>query len=281
MHFKILVKNLISILFGIILLTLSSCIHETSKEILVLNGTVSEQTPTLDPSFLMRQQKAEKSFFGLFEDENDDKDTPELSNDDIDNASNLKYSSQIDSDLKMKSSLGFEGIPIIWPTNGILTSFYGLRKLQKSKKMHTGIDVASNYGSPIWAAASGEVLFSGTKHGYGHAIILSHDENHETLYAHLSKLSVHVGQRVKRNQIIGYMGRSGHVVGGANLHFETRINGIAYNPIHFLPPPSENTRLVRLRMHTPSLEQQVAFYKKVETTRTAVALNITKKKHRK
>ncbi len=92
---------------------------------------------------------------------------------------------------------------------------------------HNGVDLASSYGSNVLASASGEVIISrssGWNGGYGAYVVIKHPNGTQTLYAHLSGTAVSSGDSVKQGQVIGYMGRSGQVVGhsGVHLHFEIR-----------------------------------------------------------
>jgi len=119
-----------------------------------------------------------------------------------------------------------------WPiTTGRLSSKFGLRH----GVMHEGVDIAAPVGTPVRAAAAGRVIFVGRMRGYGNIIILQHDRCYVTVYAHDSCNLVKRGQAVKRGQMIGMVGRSGHTT-GANLHFEVRRNSVATNPLAYLPP---------------------------------------------
>ena len=197
------------------------------KQNLVLKGTFSDEVVTLDPYFLARQKQAEHSFFGFSASQN--QTTEEDASSDLDNDElqipETQHSMSLNKDNFKGSSYG--GIDIIWPTSGTLTSLFGFRKLGRKTRMHTGIDIAAAKGTPIMAAADGQILFAGTKRGYGYAVIIAHDNAHETLYAHMSKISVKLGQFVTKNELVGLVGKTGRVT-GANLHFETRINVFKY-----------------------------------------------------
>lgn len=98
--------------------------------------------------------------------------------------------------------------------------------------VHTGIDFVAPTGTPIWAAADGVVTTSdasGYNGGWGKTIVITHQTNVTTRYAHMSKLIVKEGDQVKRGQIIGYSGSTGRST-GPHLHFELRINGKTKNP---------------------------------------------------
>lgn len=118
---------------------------------------------------------------------------------------------------------------MIWPTRGTITSNFGRRW----GRLHKGIDIANRKGTPIYAADSGVVTFSGRSGGYGNLVKISHGGGLLTYYGHLSSRSVSVGQNVKRGQLIGYMGSTGNST-GSHLHFEVRVNGTAVNPRRYL-----------------------------------------------
>lgn len=120
----------------------------------------------------------------------------------------------------------------MWPAKGTLTSGYGWRW----GKMHKGIDIAAPIGTPIMAAAPGEVIFAGwNSGGYGNLVKLQHSDGSVTFYAHNNRVLVNNGQKVKQGQLIAEMGSTGRST-GPHLHFEIRPNGTtAINPIARLP----------------------------------------------
>ncbi len=120
------------------------------------------------------------------------------------------------------------GGPLLWPTSGVLTSPYGWRW----GAMHRGIDIGAPSGTPIYAAASGTVFFSGWMGGYGYLILIDHGDGRVTAYAHQSSLAVSGGS-VGRGQLIGYVGSTGDST-GPHLHFEVRVNGSAVDPMQYL-----------------------------------------------
>lgn len=120
---------------------------------------------------------------------------------------------------------------LIWPTKGTLTSSFGKRNGRK----HEGIDIAAPKGTPIFAAADGEVVFSGWgPTGYGKMVIIKHQHHLTTVYAHNSKIFVKKGVRVKQEQKISLMGSTGRST-GPHLHFEVRNDTEPKNPIKYLP----------------------------------------------
>jgi murein DD-endopeptidase MepM/ murein hydrolase activator NlpD len=121
-----------------------------------------------------------------------------------------------------------------WPVqNGVVSSGFGIR----NGAMHDGVDIAAPVGTPVYAADSGVVIFSGTLHGYGNTVIIRHDDSYATVYAHNQRNLVSEGARVACGQQIGEIGRSGRTT-GANLHFEVRRDNVAQNPLAYLPEPA-------------------------------------------
>ena len=122
-----------------------------------------------------------------------------------------------------------------FPSNGRISSPFGFRIHPKLgyRRMHTGMDFAAGYGSPIRAADSGTVIFAGWYGGYGYAVIINHGKGITTLYAHSSKLYVSEGESVKRGQAIAAIGSTG-LSTGPHLHFEVRKNGKPVNPANYL-----------------------------------------------
>ncbi len=115
------------------------------------------------------------------------------------------------------------------------TSGFGGRNdpLGRGYRQHEGQDLASDYGSPIYATADGVISYAGWENGYGRLIKITHAFGIETRYGHLSQIRVEVGQRVSRGDRIGDMGNSGRST-GTHLHYEIRIGGSAINPMTFI-----------------------------------------------
>jgi murein DD-endopeptidase MepM/ murein hydrolase activator NlpD len=122
---------------------------------------------------------------------------------------------------------------MIWPAQGTFTSGYGWRW----GRMHKGIDIANNVGTPILAAARGRVSFAGWHEGgYGYFVEITHEDGSRTRYGHNSNLLVREGQLVDQGQLISQMGSTGRST-GPHLHFEVLPAGEgAMNPLQFLPP---------------------------------------------
>ena len=120
------------------------------------------------------------------------------------------------------------------PTQGRFSSGFGGRyhPILHTARMHTGVDIAAPHGSPIVAADSGTVIFAGTKRGYGNTVIIQHSKDMSTLYAHGSRIATQVGVKVKRGELIMYVGSTGMSTGN-HCHFEVRINGNPVNPMSY------------------------------------------------
>ncbi|MBN1574748.1 MAG: peptidoglycan DD-metalloendopeptidase family protein [Deltaproteobacteria bacterium] len=117
-----------------------------------------------------------------------------------------------------------------WPTDGLVYSLFGVRW----GRMHKGIDISGHSGTPIVAPREGKVSFAGWKGGYGNTVIIEHPDNFKTLYGHLNAIKVKAGDTVKLGDVIGLMGSTGKST-GPHLHFEVHKDGVARNPLFFLP----------------------------------------------
>jgi murein DD-endopeptidase MepM/ murein hydrolase activator NlpD len=116
-----------------------------------------------------------------------------------------------------------------WPTEGRIT--------QRAWHCHHAVDIANPEGTPIYAADSGYVVVVGWKQGgYGKVVIVNHGNGFQTLYAHLSVISVSVGESVTKGQQVGLMGNTGHST-GSHLHFEIRKGSQLQDPLEFVSPP--------------------------------------------
>ncbi|ARC83356.1 peptidase M23 family protein [Clostridium argentinense CDC 2741] len=127
------------------------------------------------------------------------------------------------------SSVAFLEKQLYVPANGVITSHFG----ERWGAMHKGLDIGANENTPIKAAFNGRVTFSGVLNGYGNVIILSHDNNVETLYAHCNKLYVNEGESISKGQHIADVGNTGNST-GPHLHFEIRVNGEAVDPLKYI-----------------------------------------------
>jgi murein DD-endopeptidase MepM/ murein hydrolase activator NlpD len=125
-------------------------------------------------------------------------------------------------------------LPNIWPTQGTLSSGFGWRRhpIHRRWSLHTGLDIANVRGTPIRAAAAGEVIHAEVMEGYGRMI--DHGFGITTRYAHCHRLNVQAGQRVEKGQLIAQMGSTGWAT-GPHLHFEVHLDGNAVDPLDYLP----------------------------------------------
>jgi len=126
--------------------------------------------------------------------------------------------------------------PALWPTSGNVTSGFGRRRspFGGAWEHHEGVDIAVPRGTPVFAAAGGVVRVAGWNGGYGNAVFIDHGFGMSTVYAHLHRISVRVGQQVTTGQQIGLVGSTGRST-APHLHYEVRVNGQAVNPMRFLP----------------------------------------------
>lgn len=126
-----------------------------------------------------------------------------------------------------------------WPVDGVMTSPYGVRLRGWSPGMHHGVDVAAPTGTPIRAMKNGRVEHAGAWGGYGLSVVIDHGRNVRTLYAHMSRIDVSAGQRVRGGDVIGAVGATGNAT-GPHLHFEIWRWGRTEDPVWLLgsfPPP--------------------------------------------
>lgn len=138
------------------------------------------------------------------------------------------------SSFKIQTKTGF-----IRPLIGMITSPFGWRRhpIFGTRSFHTGVDIAAAYGSPIHAANSGNVIYTGWYGGYGKVVIINHGQykgtGTATLYAHMSSCAVSSGQSIHQGQVIGYEGTTGYST-GPHVHFEVRLNGKPTNPLIYV-----------------------------------------------
>jgi murein DD-endopeptidase MepM/ murein hydrolase activator NlpD len=126
--------------------------------------------------------------------------------------------------------------PMGYPRISSFTSFFGYRSDpfdSSSAEFHPGIDFKGKRGDEVKCTASGKVVFAGWAGGYGNCIRIQHINDIQTVYGHLSKIKVKVGQQVNLGDEIGLVGSTGHST-GAHLHYEVRRHGKAVNPVNFL-----------------------------------------------
>ena len=125
--------------------------------------------------------------------------------------------------------------PSMWPIEGRVASSFGEREdpINGEGAFHTGIDIDAPYGTPVRAAADGDVSDASMGAGYGREVVLNHGHDVLTVYGHLSAIAVVAGQHVNRGQVIGYVGQSGRAT-GPHLHYEVRVHNVPVNPHKYL-----------------------------------------------
>ncbi len=125
--------------------------------------------------------------------------------------------------------------PTLLPAKGWITSYYGPRMsfFSGRVKMHEGLDVGGDPGTPIIAPADGVVTFAGTKPGFGNFVQIDHGYGVETIYAHAKTIEVKKGQRVKRGDDLATVGNTGNST-GPHLHYEIRVNGTPVDPLYYI-----------------------------------------------
>lgn len=144
---------------------------------------------------------------------------------------NLKLLDQFFQDQSYRLS----ALPSIWPTRGYLSGFFGNRRDPFTGKIdfHPGLDISTQLGNKVFASANGIVIAAEYRRGYGNVVIIDHGFGFSTLYAHLSKIAVSEGKRVKRWDVIGYVGTTGKST-GPHLHYEVRRYNQPVNPLDFI-----------------------------------------------
>jgi len=126
--------------------------------------------------------------------------------------------------------------PSIWPVKGAITSHYGNRAdpFSGDSELHLGLDISALYNAQIHSPADGVVLYSQRKAAYGNLVIIDHGNGLTTRFGHLSRSLVKVGQKVKRGDVLGLVGTTGHTT-APHLHYEVRMNDRPVNPRTYLP----------------------------------------------
>lgn len=125
--------------------------------------------------------------------------------------------------------------PSVWPVRGYLSASFGNRvdPFTGQRDFHTGIDISTPLGARIQAPADGLVVSAGPQGGYGNALVIDHGYGVVTRYGHMASFNVRPGQRVRRGDVIGFVGNTGRST-GPHLHYEVWLRDRAQNPIHFI-----------------------------------------------
>jgi murein DD-endopeptidase MepM/ murein hydrolase activator NlpD len=138
-----------------------------------------------------------------------------------------------------------------------MTSRYGWRThpLTGTRRFHSGVDIGAPSGTPIVATAAGTVVSAGWNGGYGKAVVIQHGDTQQTLYGHMSEISVQAGQTVPQGTVIGLVGSTGNST-GPHLHFETRSPG-AKGWVAVDPTPEVQYAIDNLRRSMPYARQEI------------------------
>ena len=126
-------------------------------------------------------------------------------------------------------------LPTQWPVRTAIVSEFGMRRdpFTNDREFHQGVDIVAAQGTPVKAPAAGAVALAGNHGGYGLAVIVDHGAGVQTLYGHLSRVSVKNGERVARGQLLGHAGNTGRST-GSHLHYEVTVGGRPVNPRSYL-----------------------------------------------
>ncbi|APJ02646.1 M23 family metallopeptidase [Silvanigrella aquatica] len=159
---------------------------------------------------------------------------------DLAQESQLKSSKQLEELKKFlveaqKAALKLQSIPDIAPVRGRLTSSFGWRisPFGGPGRIHFGVDIAARIGTPIYATANGTVLRVNRSEDYGKFVELIHEKKMVTRYAHTSAIYVKEGAKVKKGDVIGAVGNTGHST-GSHVHYEIEMNGKKQDPENFI-----------------------------------------------
>jgi murein DD-endopeptidase MepM/ murein hydrolase activator NlpD len=149
---------------------------------------------------------------------------------------NFEKKQYFDISLKLKENEKlFEALPAIKPCEGTLAmNGFGMRihPILNVKRMHDGIDIITDRGTPVYATGNGIAESVGYQGGLGLTIEIDHGFGYRSIYAHLSKTRIKEGQKISRGDLIGNSGSSG-LSSGPHLHYEIHHNGVKQNPVEF------------------------------------------------
>jgi murein DD-endopeptidase MepM/ murein hydrolase activator NlpD len=165
-----------------------------------------------------------------------------------------KSFTSVENMVKNKEAL-LAATPAIQPVsnkdlNRLASGFgYRIDPVYKTTKFHAGLDFAAPQGSPVYATADGVIELAGnTGNGYGNHVVINHGFSYETLYGHLVRIKARGGQKVRRGEVIGWVGSTGKST-GPHLHYEVHKNGREINPIYFFYndlTPEQFDRLLKI-----------------------------------
>ena len=134
-----------------------------------------------------------------------------------------------------RASRVLASLPSRWPVRGPVNSDYGQRRSPwaPNSEFHSGIDIGAPIGTPVKAPAPGVVIFAGEQADYGVTLVIEHGNNTRSLYGHLSRLKVGLGQTVKRGDLVALTGNTGRS-SGPHLHYEIQVKGQPVNPHSYI-----------------------------------------------
>jgi len=137
-------------------------------------------------------------------------------------------------------------VPLGKPCQGYISSYYGFRRdpFTGKRAFHAGIDIVGRYGAPVRATADGVVYRVGYQKGLGRYVKIRHHHGYITVYGHLCKYVVRRGEKVKKGDIIGYLGNTGRST-GPHVHYEIRYWGRPINPLKFIRAERKLAKLAR------------------------------------
>jgi murein DD-endopeptidase MepM/ murein hydrolase activator NlpD len=138
-------------------------------------------------------------------------------------------------DFYRDQSVLLSSTPSIWPVRGYLSASFGNRldPFTGQRDFHSGIDVSTPIGTKIFAPADGVVVSAAAQGAYGNSIVIDHGYGVVTRYGHMEGYAVKPGQKIRRGDLIGYVGNTGRST-GPHLHYEVWVRDQAQNPIHFI-----------------------------------------------
>jgi len=201
---------------------------------------IFESTPIPDSARLKEMEKSKEIELvqGMSESELVKSLTGQLNTLSLQVAYQNKSYNEIDGMIKDKQKL-LAAIPAIQPVSNkdlrhIASGFgYRVDPVYKITKFHAGLDFAATQGTPIYATADGVVKeASYDAGGYGNHVVLNHGYSYETLYGHMVRIKVHVGQQIKRGEVIGWVGSTGKST-GPHCHYEVHKGGQPVDPVYF------------------------------------------------
>ncbi|HEX5083455.1 MAG TPA: peptidoglycan DD-metalloendopeptidase family protein [Blastocatellia bacterium] len=135
-----------------------------------------------------------------------------------------------------RNQIKLASTPTGWPVRGYITDGFGTRRNPfdgVGYEPHAGLDIATNYGTPIETTADGTVIFAGAFGGYGNVVVIDHGYGITTRYGHMSQINVRMGQYVTRGKTIGAVGSTGRST-GPHCHYEVRLHDRAVNPLSYI-----------------------------------------------